>query len=72
MKYLKYLQGVYKDDRLALAAYNAGPGAVDKYKQIPPYPETQNYVEQVGKRYDQARRLPRRRKRRSPARAGAE
>jgi hypothetical protein len=56
VKYLKYLQGVYKDDRLALAAYNAGPGAVDKYKEIPPYPETQNYVNQVGKRYGEARR----------------
>ena len=37
VKYLKYLQSVYKDDRLALAAYNAGPGAVEKYKEIPPY-----------------------------------
>jgi soluble lytic murein transglycosylase-like protein len=56
VKYLKYLQGVYKDDRLALAAYNAGPGAVDKYKEIPPYPETQQYVNRVGKRYVEARR----------------
>jgi len=56
VKYLKYLQSVYKDDRLALAAYNAGPGAVSKYKQIPPYRETQNYVAQVGKRYDDARK----------------
>jgi soluble lytic murein transglycosylase-like protein len=55
VKYLKYLQTLFKDDRLALAAYNAGPGAVDKYKQIPPYPETQNYVYQVGKRYGEAR-----------------
>jgi soluble lytic murein transglycosylase-like protein len=55
VKYLKYLQGVYKDDRLALAAYNAGPGAVEKYKSIPPYPETQNYVNQVGKEYKVAR-----------------
>jgi soluble lytic murein transglycosylase-like protein len=56
VKYLKYLQGVFKDDRLALAAYNAGPANVEKYKQIPPFKETQNYVEQVGKRYDDARR----------------
>jgi hypothetical protein len=57
VKYLKYLQGVYKDDRLALAAYNAGPAAVDKYKQVPPFKETQNYVDQVGRRYDDARRV---------------
>lgn len=56
VKYLSYLKSVYKDDRLALAAYNAGPGAVDKYKWIPPYRETQNYVDQVGKRYGDARR----------------
>jgi len=55
VKYLKYLQGLYKDDRLALAAYNAGPGAVAKYKQVPPYKETQNYVDQVGKRYSSAK-----------------
>lgn len=56
VKYLKYLKDLYKDDRLALAAYNAGPGAVDKYNSIPPYAETQNYVYQVGKRYGEARR----------------
>jgi soluble lytic murein transglycosylase-like protein len=56
VKYLKYLQNLYKDDRLALAAYNAGPGAVDRFKQIPPYPETQKYVDNVGKKYSEARK----------------
>jgi soluble lytic murein transglycosylase-like protein len=56
VKYLKYLQDLYQDDKLALAAYNAGPGAVDKYNAIPPYAETQKYVVEVGKRYGEARR----------------
>ena len=56
VRYLKYLMQLYKgDERLALAAYNAGEGAVAKYKGIPPYKETQNYVYQVGKRLGQSR-----------------
>jgi soluble lytic murein transglycosylase-like protein len=56
VKYLKYLKDLYQDDRLALAAYNAGPGAVQKYKTIPPYPETKQYIERVGERYEDARK----------------
>src|SRR5215471_14518328 len=47
-KYLKYLLDLYHNDyALALAAYNAGEGAVAKYGTVPPYPETQNYLHQV-------------------------
>jgi hypothetical protein len=56
VRYLKYLQSIYRDDRLALAAYNAGPAAVEKYKWVPPYAETQDYVNQVGQRYRAARK----------------
>ncbi|MCG6169885.1 lytic transglycosylase domain-containing protein [Leptospira sanjuanensis] len=49
-KFLSDLLSKYKNLDHALAAYNAGPGAVDKYGGIPPYKETQKYVEKV-KRY---------------------
>ena len=54
VKYLKYLQDMFKDDRLALAAYNAGEGAVIKYGNIPPYRETEQYVSKIGKTYGEA------------------
>ena len=48
-RYLKDLLAMFKYDlKLALAAYNAGEGAVKKYgNEIPPYPETQGYVKKV-------------------------
>jgi len=51
-KYLNYMHRKFGDSKLALAGYNAGPNAVQKYgKKIPPYKETQNYVENVLKNY---------------------
>ncbi|PRY80492.1 transglycosylase-like protein with SLT domain [Yoonia maritima] len=43
-RYLRQQYEKFGDWRLALAAYNAGPGAVDRYRDVPPYAETQNYV----------------------------
>ncbi len=56
IRYLKYLQSLFSDERLVLAAYNAGEGAVAKYGWIPPYAETQDYVYKVGRYYGLARR----------------
>ena len=47
-RYLKSMLDRFKGDtRLAVAAYNAGPGAVEKYGDVPPYAETQTYVGNV-------------------------
>jgi soluble lytic murein transglycosylase-like protein len=56
-RYLRDLLLKY-DGRLwqALAAYNAGPGAVEKYKGIPPYRETIDYIKRIDAKYKKAQR----------------
>ena len=54
----RYLAGLLNqfggNTSLALAAYNAGPGAVAQYGGVPPFPETQNYVSTILSRIGQA------------------
>jgi hypothetical protein len=47
VKYLSQLSQQFQDPVLVAAAYNAGPGNVQKYGGVPPFKETQNYVEKV-------------------------
>ncbi len=46
-RYLLTQLGTFRSPMLALAAYNAGPGAVRKYGGVPPYPETRTYVRRI-------------------------
>jgi soluble lytic murein transglycosylase-like protein len=52
VKYLKQMLDRFRDLELALAAYNAGPEAVERHGGIPPFQETQQYVRKVLKLYD--------------------
>lgn len=52
-RYLKSMMNRFNNDpKLALAAYNAGPAAIQKYGDIPPYRETQNYVKNILSSYE--------------------
>ncbi|MEP3346417.1 MAG: lytic transglycosylase domain-containing protein [Litoreibacter sp.] len=46
-RYLRQMYNKFGSWRLALAAYNAGPGAVEKHGGVPPYKETRNYVRKI-------------------------
>lgn len=51
LAYLRWLLAYFEGDiRLAAAAYNAGERAVERYRGVPPYPETQAYVERIMRR----------------------
>lgn len=54
-RYLRKLLDTFHGDLdLSLAAYNAGPGAVQRYNGVPPYRETQRYVKAVRAAYERA------------------
>ncbi|NLU31143.1 MAG: lytic transglycosylase domain-containing protein [Clostridiaceae bacterium] len=58
VQYLSWQLKEFDNDwKLALAAYNAGPNAVKKYGGIPPYEQTQKYVEYVLRYYDMYKAL---------------
>ncbi len=54
-RYLAQMLGQFGSTAQALAAYNAGPGAVQRHRGIPPYAETQNYVAKIMRRLEEPR-----------------
>jgi soluble lytic murein transglycosylase-like protein len=72
-RYLRDLLERYHGDAIkALAAYNAGTAAVDRYKGIPPYRETQQYVQRIIREYNKSKQSAERPKRTSaPDRSAA-
>ncbi len=68
VQYLRTLLLRYRgDSALALAAYNAGPGAVEKFRGVPPYLETRHYVLAVLKEYNRQLRLQQTPSKQAPA-----
>ncbi|MCF8104078.1 MAG: lytic transglycosylase domain-containing protein [Desulfohalobiaceae bacterium] len=54
VRYLKQMLDSHQSLELALAAYNAGPGKVEQYQGVPPFPETRRYIEKVLRLYNRS------------------
>jgi soluble lytic murein transglycosylase-like protein len=67
VRYLRYLIDLFQDEKLAVAAYNAGENAVMRYGGVPPYAETKSYVRAVTGSYAGARQAAARNAPKKPA-----